>query len=228
MTFDIHQPVFDKVSGEYLEEAALQYREELETLFEASVEGKTLEDEGIQLGWVDRMMDLGIGYLEVTPARMSAADLRTILFDLIPRKISAPADDAPGAIRELQLFWTFLQREFHLENAAACLKVLKEKGTVQRMQEEMENPANFGMAKSLIMMGMQRGFDMTSQEGLNEWVATYNAEMSAGTGTPIPPSSLFGMPAMSTQRGTSRRQTQAGKANRKMAKSSRKQNRPKK
>ena len=49
---------------------------------------------------------------------MSATDLRTILFDLIPRKISAKSDQAPEAIREFQLFWTFLQREFHLENAA--------------------------------------------------------------------------------------------------------------
>lgn len=225
MTFSIHQPVFDPESGEYLEEAALQYREDLESLFEASVEGKRLEAEGIQPGWVDSLLDLGIGYLEVTPAQMSAADLRTILFELIPRKISAPADGIPAAIRELELFWTFLQREFHLPNAAACLKVLREKGTVGRMREAMTNPANFGIAKSFVMMGMQRGFDMTSQEGINEWMATYNAELRAGTGIPVP---LPALPGMSTARGTGRRKTQAGKAKRKVAKSSRKQNRPKK
>ncbi|BCL81057.1 hypothetical protein ccbrp13_35220 [Ktedonobacteria bacterium brp13] len=63
MTFNIHQPVFGKESGEYLEKAALRYREELEALFEASVEGKTLADEGIQPGCSDTMMDLGINYL---------------------------------------------------------------------------------------------------------------------------------------------------------------------
>ena len=62
MTFAIDQPVFDPESGEYLEEVAFQYREELESLFEASVEGKRLEDEGIQPGWVDILLDLGIGY----------------------------------------------------------------------------------------------------------------------------------------------------------------------
>jgi len=40
MTFNIHQPVFEKESGEYLE-----------------------KDEGIQPGWSDTMMDLGINYL---------------------------------------------------------------------------------------------------------------------------------------------------------------------
>ena len=78
--------------------------------------------------------------MEVTPARMSAADLRTILFELIPRKISAPADDIPAAIRELELFWTYLQREFHLQNAAACLKVLKEKGTVRGIAGGNDQP----------------------------------------------------------------------------------------
>jgi hypothetical protein len=50
MPFTIDQPVFDPESGEYLEEVALQYREDLESLFEASSEGKRLEEEGIQLG----------------------------------------------------------------------------------------------------------------------------------------------------------------------------------
>jgi len=31
----------------------------------------------------------------------------------------------------------------------------------------MENPANFGIAKTLIMTGMERGFDISTQEGDN-------------------------------------------------------------
>jgi hypothetical protein len=197
-------------------------------LFEASVEGKTLEDEGIEPGWVDMMLDLGMGYQAVTPAQMSAIDLRTILFELIPRKISATSDQVPDAIREFQLFWTFLQREFHLENAAACLQVLNENSTVRRMQQEMENPANFGIAKTLIMTGMERGFDISTQEGLDKWTATYNAELAAGAGTPLPFPGMPRIPATSRQPSTGSRKSQAGKTKRKMAQSSRKQNRTKK
>jgi hypothetical protein len=228
MTFDIHQPVFDKESGDYLEDVAIQYREELVALFDASVEGQTLKDEGIEPGWADTVIDLGINYMQVTPAQMSAPYLRTILFQIIPQKIAASASEVPEAIRELQLFWTFLQREFHLENAASCLKLLSSKGTIPLIQELMENPANFGLAKSLITMGMQRGFDMTTQEGINEWIETYNAEIKAGTGTPVPLPGIPGMPGTSTQRSPSTRKTQANKAKRKTTKSSRKQNRPKK
>ncbi len=184
---------------------------------------------GVELGWADTMMDLAIGYESVSPAQMSETDLNTILLNLIPRKVSATPDQAREAICELQLFWTFLQREFHLENATACLHFLNQKGTVRRMQRELDNPENFGMAKSLIMSGMERGFDMSTQEGLDAWVATYNAELATGTGKPLPGIfGMLGMPETSQQGSTSSRKTQSGKAKRKPAQSRRKPNRTKK
>jgi hypothetical protein len=131
------------------------------------------------------MMDFGMNYLSVTPPGMSPDDLHEILFDLVPRKVSAPADDAEGIVRELRAFWTFLQREFHLANAEACLKMLDEK-TASQLTKELSNPANFGIAKSFVMMGMERGFDLSSEEGINEWMETYNNELAAGTGLRIP------------------------------------------
>src|SRR5438552_10321915 len=148
-------------------------------LFEQSPEGQTLQNENIEPGWASMMLDFGLDYLGKTPPQMSPDDLGEILFDLFPRKVSASADEAPEVIRELQLFWQFLQREFHLENAAACLKVLDNKAA-ERLEKEMGDPANFGIAKSMMMMGVARGFDMSSQEGIEKWMATYNAEIAAG------------------------------------------------
>jgi hypothetical protein len=141
--------------------------------------------EGIEPGWAGMLLDFGTDYLSVTPPQMSPDDVREILFDLIPRKVSASANEAPEIIRELQAFWTFLQREFHLENAAACLGVLNEKAA-RELKKKMSEPATFGIAKSFVMMGMERGFDLSSEEGINEWMATYNAELTAGAGLPIP------------------------------------------
>ncbi len=154
-------------------------------LFEQSPEGQALWNEGIEPGWASMMMDFGIHYLSVTPPQMSPDNVRQILFDLFPRKVSASADEAPEIVRELQAFWNFLQREFHLENAAACLTVLDEK-TARKLKKEMSDPANFGIAKSFVTMGMQRGFDMSSEEDINKWMATYNAEIAAGSGPRIP------------------------------------------
>ncbi len=184
MTFNIHQQVIDR-DGMPLEKKASQYQDQLVQLFARSPEGQALWNEGIEPGWASLLLDFGMNYLSVTPPQMSPDDVREILFDLIPRKVSASADDAPEIIRELQAFWQFLQREFHLENAAACLKVLDDKA-VRELKKKMSDPATFGIAKSFVMMGMERGFDMSSEEGINEWMATYNAEITAGAGLRIP------------------------------------------
>jgi hypothetical protein len=145
-------------------------------MFDKSPEGQTLQSEGIEPSWAGFLIDMGLSYLGVTLPKMSPADFGKILFDLFPRKISTTADQAPHIIRELQAFWQFLQREFHLENAAACLRVLDDKAT-HRLKRELSDPANFGIAKSFVMMGMERGFDMTTEEGINEWILTYNADL---------------------------------------------------
>ena len=216
MAFDIRQRVLDS-DGMPREKIAHQYKEQLMELFEQSPEGQTLQDEGIESGWASMMIDFGLDYLGKTPPQMSPDDLREILFDLFPRKVSAEADEAPDIIRELQLFWQFLQREFSLENAAACLKVL-DNNAVRELKEEMNNPANFGIAKSFVMMGQERGFDMTSEEDMNAWMATYNAELAAGVGPRIP---------LPGEQSAGARKVQ-GKLRRKMARDSRRRNRKKK
>ena len=139
MTFNIHQQVFDR-DGIPLEKKANQYTEQPVQLFEQSPEGQALLSEGIEPGWAGMLLDFGTGYLSVTPPQMSPDDVREILFDLIPRKVSASANEAPEIIRELQAFWTFLQLEFHLENAAACLGVLNEKAA-RELKKKMSDPA---------------------------------------------------------------------------------------
>ena len=59
---------------------------------------------------------------------------------------------------------------------------------VLELKKKMSDPATFGIAKSFVMMGMDRGFDLSSEEGINKWMATYNAELTltAGAGLPIP------------------------------------------
>jgi hypothetical protein len=152
---------------------------------------------------------------------MSSGNLSEILFDLFPSKVSADAAKAPEIIRELQAFWKFLQREFHLENAAGCLKMLDDKAA-RRLEKEMSNPANFGMAKSFVMMGKARGFDMATEEGMNKWMVTYNAELAQGTGPRIP----LPAPSFSIYQGGSATQSR-NKTRRKIARDSRKKNRRK-
>ena len=184
MTFDIQQKIFDR-DGMPIEKKASQYQDELALLFEQSPEGQALISEGVEPGWASMMIDFGINYLSVTPPHMSAAGLREILFDIFPRKVSTDADEANDIVRELRAFWQFLQREFQLANADACLKVLDDRAA-RELKKKLGDPANFGIAKSFFMMGLERGFDMTSEEGLNKWMETYNTEIKTGAGPRIP------------------------------------------
>ncbi len=184
MAFDMYQQVFDR-DGLPHEKKAGPYLDQLMELFVQSPEGQKLLSEGMEPGWASMMLDFGMNYQGVTPPGMTPDGLREILFDLVPRKVSTSADDAEEIVRELQAFWSFLQREFHLENATACLKVLDERAA-RELKKKLSNPANFGIAKSFVMMGMERGFDLSSEEGINEWMERYNAELAAGTGLPVP------------------------------------------
>ena len=222
MAFNIHQKVFNR-DGEFQEKIAAKYRKDLFKLFMESPEGQALIDEGIEPGWADMMMDYGMNYLRLTPPQMSPADLREVLFDLFPRKVSADAGEAPNVIRELQAFWTFLQREFQLENAAACLRILDDRAA-RRLREEMSDPANFGIAKSFVMMGMDRGFDMTTEEGINEWMTIYNTEIAAGIGQRVNvPGFLFPYPGGRSESASKSKD----KTRRKMTSDSRRKNRKK-
>jgi hypothetical protein len=68
------------------------------------------------------------------------------------------------------------------------------------------------------MMGQERGFDMTSEEDINAWMATYNAELATGIGPRIP---------LPGERSPSANKVH-GKLRRKMARESRRRNRKKK
>jgi hypothetical protein len=222
MPFNIHQSLFDK-DGLPREKAVEQYKEELAKLFFESPEGQALLDEGIEPGWSDMIVDFGMNYFSVTPANMTPDNLQEILFGLFPRKVSAEADEAPGVIREMQYFWKFMEREFHLKNAAACLKILDD-NAVNTLKKQMSNPANFGIAKSFVMMGAEQGFDMGTEEGVQSWMETYNAGITAGTQPRIP---LPGEHRRST--GSIRDKIKIVSPNRnKMAKASRRKNRKKK
>ena len=84
MTFDIRQIVVDAATGEYDEEAAIQYQETLEDLFSQSPEATALTEQGVTLGWIAPFLSYALSYVSVTPAEMTARDFDEVLFELFP------------------------------------------------------------------------------------------------------------------------------------------------
>lgn len=220
MTFDIKQMVVDSETGGYDEEAAVRYQEALDEQFAQSPEGAAYMAEGKTLGWTSTFLNYAMSYLGLTPPEMGQGDFDEVLFELFPRKVSVQPEEAADIVDELRAFWTFLGRAYDLPNAPALLKGLDDRAT-RRLERELANPANFGMAKSMVMQGQARGFDMSTKEGLDAWMHTYNAEHLTMPGALGPEAARLPQPAKKSSAKAKE------KNRRKMAKASRKQNRRK-
>jgi hypothetical protein len=186
--------------------------DELVRRFAASPEAKDL-DEVYACRFV---MDFGANYFGHTIATLGASELREVLFELIPRKVSIEAAEARSIIEETRAFYTFLKRELGLRHADACLRVLGD-SAVEKLEAALSDSSNFGMAKSLFMAGAEAGFDMQSKDGLAAW-------MESIQGKTLPPSiPLPGLPQPSSKKAT--KATKAQKNKRKAARKARKKNR---
>ncbi len=61
----------------------------------------------------------------------------------------------------------------------------------RRLEQALQEPTNFGMAKSFVLIGKEAGFDMESPEGMHAWVEAYNATVAP---TLAAPSRHVGLP----------------------------------
>lgn len=156
---------------------------------------------------------------------MAACEVRDIVTVIFPRKVSiASPDDADAVILELVAFWQYLKRVYNLPNAEDVLRFL------HRIEPEfkgiMNDPANFGMAKSFLAAGRAAGFDMTKEEDLLKFQLIHNSTI-AQRASPLPPvEHLEYLPHIASH-PTSRTPKSKKKRLRKMAEASRKKNRSK-
>jgi hypothetical protein len=176
MSFDLNAAVFDE-QGTYLEEQAVRYEEALMDQFVASPEGQAITQAGTELGWTRAMIHYAITYAGVTPATMTTGDLEEVVYDLFPRKVITERGDGAEIIQELRAFWHFVERVYHLPQAKQLLARLTPQAA-RRLERALQEPANFGMAKSFVLMGKEAGFDMESPEGMRAWVQAYNATVA--------------------------------------------------
>ncbi len=176
MSFDLNEAVYDE-QGTYLEEKAARYEEALMDQFAASPEGQAITQAGTELGWARAMIHYAITYAGVTPATMAPADLEEVVYDLFPRKVITERGDGAEIIQELRAFWHFLARVYQLPQATQLLARLTPQAA-RRLERELQEPTNFGMAKSFVLLGKEAGFDMESPEGMRAWVEAYNATVA--------------------------------------------------
>ena len=184
MSFELDS--LDELEFDQADRKLDDYMDELSYLFSQSPEGQTYQqqypDSG---GWVISFLDLGYRYEGVTPTTMTQREVGLLMEEVLPRKITLrSAEEAEDAVPELIAFWSYLEREYQLSHAGAIINYLR--GIAGQFGGWMMDPQRAGMAKSFMMGGMQAGFDMSSQQGLNEFQAVYNAQLLGASPSPSP------------------------------------------
>lgn len=172
--FDINEDFFD-AGGEFDDGEFQAWSFHLQDAFADSPEFDSLPD--WEHGFVDCMLQYSASHLGVTPATMSVQDLNEFLFDIVPRKVTMEPEDAGITILELNAFFRFIGREYSVASAEKLANALNNKAA-SRLAKELGNSSNFGIAKSFFSMGKAAGFDMTTQDGLNQATVAYNNELA--------------------------------------------------
>ena len=190
--FDIHASVLNH-HDEHDEGLVEQYIAGLMTEFAQSPEARSILEKYGDLDWALAMVEYGINYLGTTPAEMSRSDFDEILFEIFPQKVTVEADLAGQIVDEIRAFWQFVDRAYLLDNAPAILAILNDGGTTRRLHKKLDDPSTFGLAKSVVMLGKKAGYDMSTEEGIAEFMAVFNARVESGELSDLPLGSLPGI-----------------------------------
>jgi hypothetical protein len=142
------------------------YRKAILGRFAASPEARAEP----QARWGELLVDYTASYFGKTVMSLSAPELRELVFEVIPYKVSIEPKAAPGIVAGLRAFLAFLEREYPGSRADRCSAAL-ESNAAQRLARLLADPSNYSPAKAFVMGGRAAGFDMTTQAGCDAWAA---------------------------------------------------------
>lgn len=192
MSFDIDEHFFDFETFTFNEKRAEKYETKLLKLFKESPEAKAhlQSDTVATLSWTEVFLDYVIFEENIMLRYVRQSDVRNVLYQVFPHHILVKPDEAAQIVAELRAFWEFLKRKYELQSADKVLKVLNEKNIVKRLKRELSDTSKYGMAKTILMPGIEAGLDVTDEVAMQAYVEDYNrkiaAEIEAIQNTPVP------------------------------------------
>ncbi|MFP4026302.1 MAG: YecA family protein [Candidatus Brocadiia bacterium] len=143
--------------------------------------------------------------LRVSVGEMTGRDVCEILLEIFPRKVTAREFTFERIVPVLRVFFPWLERESYIENAARLVEAVEENSDV--VVEYGMDPGRWGMGKTVGMMALKEGVDMTDEQEREEFIARFNASLgTGGTGIPAPPPTPggAGAPMLSSSRDVGR------------------------
>ena len=129
------------------------------------------------VGEMETLLDLMRDNLDVGgPADLGAGDLRELLLQVYPRKITvldpASIEDTIPAVRD---FLAYLAERGEMTEVTARVLERELNEIAPRFTEVMMDPSNWGMAGTLIHAMAAAGVDLDDQAAVDRWIDDYNA-----------------------------------------------------
>lgn len=201
--------VFDEY-GDLDKDAADSYFETTIEGFSQSASGRKVIEQSGRIFWTECLMRFGLDFRGETLAEMTVASIAEFLEDYVPRKVSAPSIDAPEIIQEMIALWQYVAQQQLPESdegeaqdlqTRKILAYLQEEGRTEKLAAAMDDPRNFGMAKSFFMGGLEAGYDMRSEEGVAQYTARFNEAVHFQSDPEPPEPEEFRPPPILLERG---------------------------
>jgi hypothetical protein len=146
------------------------------------------------LDWAEMLSRQAIDYHRTLLHELAPDQLDDVLFGVIPRRVMAEATDAPAIIAALRAYLAYAAQRPEPGHAAPLLAGLPADAT-QRLARRLADPRLFGQAKTLMTAGARAGFDMTSNEGIERFLATTGGRLPELGPTRAKPRSATRSPA---------------------------------
>jgi len=128
----------------------------------------------VQLGYADMLIENLAGYHLSTITQVTTRQLDELLLKTLPRNVSVPEGDAPEIIGALRALLEFAATHLGSAQAKTALTSLAP-DLADRLAAALADKTKYGMAKSVIMAGMDAGYDLGTHDGLNAWLEVVNS-----------------------------------------------------
>ncbi len=173
--FDISPNLLND-DGEFDDDELNKYFDTLDDLFAESPECEALTEH--ETSYLSLLFSFGRDYFGALPSTLSEGDLREILFELIPRKVTMEPVEAEPLVLEFQAFFRFLHREFSVSDAARLAEIC-DQSAARKLKSLLSDSSTFGLAKSFFSAGKSLGLDMTSEEDIAAFTSFYNQGLAS-------------------------------------------------
>ena len=131
----------------------------------------------------EMLVEFAAVYHSTTLATITAGELGALLLETVPAQLAVDAAEASRIVDAARALLRLAADELGSDTAAEAAATLDAAFTV-RLARELADEANFAPGKQLVMAGIAAGYDMSSEDGVAEFVAEFARAQRAAAPKP--------------------------------------------